>query len=452
MDQPHQALSPDEVVRAGLCVGCGGCAGLRAEALEMKLDAFGQLKPRGPAAEVASLAFARTCPFSPGAADEDAIATARFPAATGRDERLGRHEATYIGYVAEGDYRARASSGGLATWTAATLMERGLIDAVAHVAPDPGERLFSYVVSRNVDALRAGAKSRYYPVELSGVVRAILAAPGRYAVIGVPCFIKAIHLLRAQDPRLAERITHTIALFCGHMKSARMAESFAWQMDARLEDAEGFDFRLKIPDQPANWYVAAIDLPGGDQRRKHWWDMDDGDWGAGFFQNSACDWCDDVAGETADLTVGDAWIEPYSADGRGHNVAIVRDPALHVLFEEAAADGRLALTPATADTVAETQAAAFRQRREGLAYRLAVTPPALPLAKRVAPRTDLPPRRKLIYSARRHIARTSHRLFWLARRLRRPALYRAWARSVLSVYVALAYGRGRLGKILDRWR
>jgi coenzyme F420-reducing hydrogenase beta subunit len=448
MDAPSP-LAPRDVVQAGLCVGCGGCAGITPSAT-MAMDRYGQLKPEAPTGRRTDQ-FARICPFSPGAANEDMIGAARFAAPARQDPRLGRYEATYIGYAVEDGFRLEGSSGGLATWTAETLMRRGMIDAVAHVAPTTGDRLFAYTVSRDIEALRAGSKSRYYPIELSGVIRTILATPGRYAVIGVPCFIKAIHLLRAEDPRIAERITHTIALFCGHMKSARMAESFAGQMDARLEGAESFDFRAKDPSQPANWYVAEIGLSDGERRRKPWWDMVDGDWGAGFFQNSACDWCDDVAGETADLAVGDAWIEPYSSDGRGHNVAIVRDRALHALFEEAMADGRLALTPVSAETVVETQAAAFRHRREGLAYRLAAMPPALALPKRVRESKDLPVRRRLIYRTRLLLARWSHRVFWAARTLRRLKIYRAWARGALAVYVALAYSRGRLGRVADRW-
>lgn len=449
---PPSLVSPRDIVDAKLCIGCGGCAG-RSEGARVAMDLYGQLKPQGPETwmQARTTAFTRTCPFSPDAMNEDAIATARFPAPSRQNPRLGRYEATYIGHVAQGDFRAQGSSGGLATWTAETLMRRGLIDAVAHVVPATGERLFRYTISRDPDALRAGAKSRYYPVDMAEVVRAIRARPGRYAVVGVPCFIKTIHLLRSEDACLAERITHTIALFCGHMKSARMAESFAGQMDAALGDAERFDFRVKDPSRPANWYAAEIALKGGERRRKDWWNMVDGDWGAGFFQNAACDWCDDVAGETADIAVGDAWVEPYSSDGRGHNVVIVRDPAVHGMLETAIADGQLALTPVSAEVVVETQAAAFRQRREGLAYRLAVRPPGLPLRKRVRPSAALPMRRKLIYRARQSLALWSHRVFWLARRLDTPKLYQGWARMALGVYVALAHSRGRLGRFVDRW-
>lgn len=79
-------------------------------------------------------------------------------------------------------------------------------------------------------AVAEGAKSRYYPIELSRVLQEIRSTPGRYAVVGAPCFIKAVHLARANDAVLGERIAYTLGLFCGHMKSARMVESFAWQM------------------------------------------------------------------------------------------------------------------------------------------------------------------------------------------------------------------------------
>jgi coenzyme F420-reducing hydrogenase beta subunit len=36
-----------------------------------------------------------------------------------------------------------------------------------------------------------------------------------------------VQLLRREDPVMRERIVFTLGLFCGHMKSARLVESFA---------------------------------------------------------------------------------------------------------------------------------------------------------------------------------------------------------------------------------
>jgi hypothetical protein len=106
--------------------------------------------------------------------------------------------------------------------------------------------------------------------------------------------------------------------------------------------------------------------------------------------------------------------------------------------------------------VEQTQAAGFRQRREGLAYRLhwrrrSIERWKVQPRKRVAPDAKtVPARRKLIYRMRALITSGSHRVFRLARRLRRPQLYVRWAGLSLTVYHGLAYSRGKLGALLER--
>lgn len=418
----------------------------------MALDAFGQFKPHGSprVLQEQSEALAQTCPFSPAAANEDELGAARFGQAPRKDSRLGFYDNAYVGAVSEAPYRQQGSSGGMVSWVAAELLRRGLVDGVAHVRPTTGGQFFGYSISRSVEELLEGAKSRYYPVELSGVLEQIRQVPGRYAVVGIPCFIKAVHLARRQDPVLQERIVHTLGLFCGHMKSARLVESFAWQMETTIETVDRPEFRLKGPERPANWYTAQLTLTDGSVRQKDWWHLGDGDWGAGFFQNSACNFCDDVLAETADISFGDAWVEPYSSDWRGTNVVVVRSPVLRDLVAEGIASERVELREVDADYIANTQAAGFRQRREGLAYRLTWHRRGLKPRKRVAPSRDLPVQRKLIYRLRYAISAGSHRMFHLAHRTGQPILYVNWAFAALRLYHGLAYGRGRVGAIAKR--
>jgi coenzyme F420-reducing hydrogenase beta subunit len=455
VDPPH--LSPREVVSSGLCIGCGSCvSGGGPEGRAMRWDGFGQLKPAGPRDwyRSRSAEFARICPFSPHARDEDAIAAERFPAVRHADPRVGRFEAAWVGHAVQEGFRSEGSSGGMVSWVAAELLARGMVDGVAHVAaadPEQEGRHFAYRISRSVADVRQGAKSRYYPIELSGVLDAIRVQPGRYAVVGVPCFIKAVHLARAEDPVLAERIAFTLGLYCGHMKSAAMVESFALQMGVEPGAVQAVDFRLKNPDRPANWYRTQLRLADGGAAEQDWWHLVEGDWGSGFFQNSACNFCDDVVAETADISFGDAWVEPYSSDGRGTNVVVVRSPELRALVEEGIADGRLSLAEVDAEFVVETQAAGFRQRREGLAYRLARRRGGLVPKKRVTPGAgELPLRRRTIYAMRSAISAFSHRAFRLARLLRAPRLYFATGRLLLTLYQALTYSRGRAGTLIDR--
>ena len=448
-------VSAAEVVSAGLCVGCGGCVSAAGIAgARMTWDADGQLKPTGPREWMRSRTpgFSATCPSSPLARNEQQLADARFPAASQKDALIGHYEEAYVGYAAGEGLRDNGSSGGMVTWMADELLREGLVDGVAHVVPsEGGDRLFRYRISREQSAVRSGAKSRYYPVELSEVLTQIRAVPGRYAVIGIPCFIKAINLLRAEDPVIGERVAYTLGLYCGHMKSARMVESFAWQMGVPAEEVAAVEYRLKDAGRPANRYRAQLTLQDGSSRAEDWWNLADGDWGAGFFQNAACDYCDDVVAETADISFGDAWLEPYSSDGRGTNVVVVRAPALHALVEAGRREGRLSLDTVDRDFVVQTQAAGFRHRREGLAWRLSHRHGRLRPNKRVAAASgELPLRRKAVYFLRRAISRWSNRIFKLARRLRWPGLYIRWARVALALYQAVTWSHGRLGKLIDR--
>jgi coenzyme F420-reducing hydrogenase beta subunit len=452
MSSPERVLSPNDIISAGLCIGCGTCAHrTEVPGAGMALDRYGQFKPQGSDfRRTATVELARTCPFSPAARDEDELAARRFPDAPNEDDRLGWFEAAYVGAVAEEPFRQQGSSGGLVSWVGAELLRLGLVDGVVHVKPSDGGHYFRYGISRSREDLLYGAKSRYYPVELSGVLDEIRDTPGRYAVVGIPCFIKAVHLLRAADPILQERIIFTLGLFCGHMKSARLVESFAWQMHVDPAAVVRPEYRIKGPERPANWYTAQLTLADGAVHQKDWWYLGDGDWGAGFFQNSACNWCDDVLAETADISFGDAWVEPYSSDWRGTNVAVVRSPQLRDIVDAAVAEGRLTLEKVDADYIANTQAAGLRQRREGLAYRLSWRRMRLKPRKRVSPSTDLPFERKLIYRLRYGISAWSHRMFWLARATHQPRIYVGWAHAALRLYHGLAYGRGRVGAVA-RW-
>jgi hypothetical protein len=100
---------------------------------------------------------------------------------------------------------------------------------------------------------------------------------------------------------------------------------------------------------------------------------------------------------------------------------VVRSPLVNQIVASAIEEGRLKLDTVDEEFIVQTQAAGFRQRREGLAYRLTWPRLGVRPRKRVAPDdTTLPSRRKLIYRMRALNTAWSHRVFWLARRTRRP--------------------------------
>lgn len=369
------------VIDGGFCIGCGACAAFSGSPFKMVMNPQGMMEARlqddidgesynGPAGEV--------CPFSNQSVDETTLAAERFSKdCPERDDRIGYYLGNYAGYVVEGSFRDKGSSGGFGTWLQSEMLRQGVVDAVIHVrsrTPDATDsRLFQYAIVTDASLVASGAKSRYYPIEMSGVLREARMTKLRFALVGLPCFIKAVQLVRRQDPELAERIPICIGLVCGHLKSARFAESFAWQMGLHPSSLTSFDFRRKLPDKAANRYgIEATGIINGviETRTQESIKLVGSDWGLDFFKYKACDYCDDVLSETADVTIGDAWLPQYIRDAAGTNILVVRNPTIKAMLESAKAEGRIVLDVLTAQQVAESQGGGLRHRRGGLAYRL----------------------------------------------------------------------------------
>jgi coenzyme F420-reducing hydrogenase beta subunit len=398
----------------GFCIGCGGCAARPTGDARMAMNDIGLYEARLSPGGAAPRDFASICPFSGEAADEDQIADELFPEReTRRHPEIGRYAACFVGHAEEGGFRRAGSSGGMASWFLCELLATGAVDGVVHVAAAADGALFRYSISTSLDAVRGGAKSRYYPVEASQVLAALRETEGRFAFVGVPCFVKAVNLQRRVDATLRERIALTVGIFCGHMKSARFADFLSAQMGVAAEEIASVDFRLKYRDRPASSYGFEAIRRDGSRASRPMAEMFGGNWGYGLFKAKACGFCDDVAAETADIAFGDAWLAEHVNDSKGTNVVVVRDPALVATLTRAASAGRIRLAPVSADTVALSQAAGLRDRREGLGFRSWETDAAgewRPL-RRTPPCAHVPETRRKIYRLRDAIARASHSAF-----------------------------------------
>lgn len=416
------------VISGGYCIGCGACASVVDSPYRMQFGELGTYLPTLSAQSSPSAAqhaaTAAVCPFSAAAIDETTIAAGLFGDETAWHADIGFYRKTYVGHVVEGGFRERGSSGGMGSWLASELLAAGLVDGVIHVTAcaDPcGDRtlLFRYRVSRSPEDVLRGAGSRYYPICLADVLAEIRSRPGeRFAVVGIPCFIKAVRLLARQDPVLASSVAYCIGLVCGHLKSAAYADFIGWQLGIAPAEIGAIEFREKTPGRNANHYTARVtNRLSGESRAKPMTELQGGSWALGFFKQKACEYCDDMIAETADVVVGDAWLPRFVKDHRGTNIVVIRHPDICRLVGDAIAAGRLALEPVTADVIAESQRSGLRYRREGVAVRLADardrgewTPP-----KRVQPgRAGVGHGRVAVYRQRENLARATHTAFLAA--------------------------------------
>lgn len=402
----------ETVVDRDLCIGCGACTALPDSPFEVRMCDDGRFRaaPRPDADLDHPGGYLRVCPFA-SQYDEDQLAAVFVDASGGFPHpEVGSHRMISAGHVGAGTFRKNGSSGGMTTWFLDRLLDEGLVDQVIHVGNHGPETLFQYRVSSTREEIRRGAKTRYYPVEMSGVLDHVRRTEGRYAVVGLPCFIKAVRLLQVEDEVFRERVAFAVGIFCGHLKSTRFADALAWQQGVAPGDLRAIDFRQKTDESALAYAVATQDARGEVRsmlNRRHL----PSDWGMGMFRYRACDFCDDVLNETADVAFGDAWLPGFDEDPQGANVMVVRSPEALALV--ARRHEELEASPLSADDAARSQAAGLRHRREGLAYRLFLADSRgewVP-RKRVSPSADLEESRRRIYDLRTEMLTAADRAF-----------------------------------------
>ena len=203
---------------------------------------------------------------------------------------------------------------------------------------------------------------------MSQVLALVRQTPGRYAIVGMPCFVKASNLLRRSDPVLRDRIVLTVGIFCGHLKSARFADYLSVQLGVPPDQVAAINFRHKYEQSPASNYGVEITDRAGRKYASQMSEIYGGNWGYGFFKYDACHYCDDLAAETADVAFGDAWLPGYVNDPKGTNVVVVRNRMVDEVLLEGKRAARVHLEPIHVTIVSLSQASGLRDRREGLAF------------------------------------------------------------------------------------
>lgn len=357
-------ISIQDIVNSQLCTGCGVCVSESSGKGKMIWDDLGFLVP-----DFVQDSFAtRVCPFNPNpdeeVKDEDILGEKFLKTASKKDSNIGFYNNTYVGYSKK--YRATSSSGGIGTYIFEALLKQKIVDHLFIVKEIQGT--YEYSLFSNVDDIIKISKTRYLPVTMANLFTEIGKVEGKIAISGIACFIKAIRLKQHYNPELKEKIPFLIGIICGGLKSRFFTEYLA--KSAGIE--EGYfnqDYRIKNAQSTAsNYSFGAFD----NQDQLHQIEMTKlGDmWGTGLFKSNACDFCDDVTTELADISLGDAWISPYRADGLGNSIVATRSELAEQLIMQGIEKSELHIENLELEKFISSQAPSFKHRQLGMEYRL----------------------------------------------------------------------------------
>ncbi|MBO6213492.1 Coenzyme F420 hydrogenase/dehydrogenase, beta subunit C-terminal domain [Algoriella sp.] len=354
-----------DIVTNDLCVGCGVCTST-SKSSKMNWNEEGFLVP------ILDDSFSenaiKLCPFNPNpekeVKDEDILADALFPSSKQKDVKIGRFENTYVGYSHE--YRNTSSSGGIATFVFEKLLKDKIVDHLFIVKEINGT--YQYQWFDNFENIKEISKTRYIPVTMGDLFKEIDSKEGKVAVSGVACFIKAIRLKQHYNPQYKEKIPFLVGIICGGLKS-RFFTDFLAQSAGIEGKYSKQEYRIKDEKSSASDYSFGA---YNSHKEFHQLKMKTvGDlWGTGLFKANACDFCDDVTTELADISLGDAWLPEYNEDGLGNSVIITRSKLADSLITKGIDNKELSVKKVTKEKIIQSQNASFKHRQNALKYRL----------------------------------------------------------------------------------
>jgi coenzyme F420 hydrogenase subunit beta len=328
-----------EVVRYGLCSGCGLCesmAGPDRIRLEMTADGFLRPRIRQPLPAEEERRILSACPGNrQHAAPEQG---APVDPLWGPIRRLARGQAT------DEEMRFKSASGGVISAIAAYLLASGEVEAVLHTMADPTQALRSIPqVSRSPQGVVQAAGARYGPAAPLTDIEALLVAGRPFAVIGKPCDIAAVRNLARLDLRVDRLVRYRVAFFCAGVSSLGISQAIVGKYG--LSEDQVRLMRYRGHGCPGLTRIESKDGRVFEQTY-------DDTWGNELAQEIQfrCKICPDATGEQADIACGDAWI---TADGYAHgeyenwNAVIARTAAGEALLARMERDHKLHLLPNT---------------------------------------------------------------------------------------------------------
>jgi coenzyme F420 hydrogenase subunit beta len=346
--------SVEDVVARQLCCGCGACAAIDPETLEMVDDLDHGRRPcrrgedgsgRAPAPETLAVCPGVGLEHPGGPRDRALIGSLRAA--------WGPVRAVWEGHAADPDLRFSASSGGAATAIALAGIERLGLHGLLHIRARPDAPLLNEtVLSTNRNEVLDAVGSRYAPASPCDGLGLVEDASGPCVFIGKPCDAAAAARVAALRPTLREKLAVTIAIFCAGTPTTRGTMAILERLgvdDPR--DVTAIRYRGKGWPGPTS--VTVRTASGFETRELDY----ETAWGDVLTRHKQwrCQVCADHTGEFADISVGDAWHRPVGDDEPGRSLVLARTERGRRYVEDAIRLGYLDLRPADPSVVAQSQ-------------------------------------------------------------------------------------------------
>jgi coenzyme F420 hydrogenase subunit beta len=339
MSANDTALTLEEIVAGGLCIGCGLCQAVAgADRVNMVLTPEGRERPVAHTAlEKATLN--RINAICPGTRIEGARLGAQSTQAS-HDVVWGSAEQLAIGYAGDPAVRYRGATGGVLTALGQFLLASGRVKFILQVAASSHEPLRTERrLSFDAVSVFEAAGSRYGPGAPLVDFTTLLERGLPFALIAKPCDIAAVRNLARVDSRVDRYMRYALTFVCGGASDLTKSEEVVSELGIRPDELSLFRYRGN--GNPGPTRLETQDGRSYELTYQEMW-ADEATWRI----QPRCKICPDAIGESADLAASDVWPGggPTGED-EGFNGIIVRTRRGLELYREALAAGAIIVEP-----------------------------------------------------------------------------------------------------------
>ena len=315
-----------------ICVGCGACVGaFPMQHLAIDYNEINQLevKEKNNVCSDKCSICTHICPFSNDSCNEDIVGKVLFSEIKDikHNTTCGYYLNSYVGFHPDQELRMNSASGGITSLLLAHLLETNEVDAAIVAGRREGEKpYYTSTLVRNSEEVYQCSRSAYYAIHIGKTLREVITNKSitSVAIVALPCLCKAIRNACKVNAILRKKVKFVIGIVCGQQKSHNFAEYLGKK--SGLENLNSIDFRTKKPERPNGNF--GVKLKNEKTEKEITFSDFSDEWSSKLFTIQACNYCDDIFAETADIAVMDAWLPEYKNSDKGETLIITRNAEL----------------------------------------------------------------------------------------------------------------------------
>lgn len=339
------------VVKKGLCCGCGTCIALCPEnALKIMIDELkGIYIPFLD--EKKCIDCGICCKVCPGHEVNFKELNSEIFGKQPDNILIGNYEGCYVGHSSKEDIRYNASSGGIITQLLISALEDGIIDGVLvtkmkenkPLEPEP-------FIAKTKEEIIEAMGSKYCPVPLNIALKDIIESKTeeKFAMVGLPCHIHGIRKAEQLNKALKDKIIIHLGLFCGQNPNFLGTTFLIKKLKIKEKTIKSIRFRGQ--GWPGSMNIKFKE--GNEISLSNYWSSS---FGLNFFTPDRCLLCNDGLCELADISFGDPWLNEFSSEKIGKTLIITKNNTCENVIKSMKNRGMISLKPINPEKVIESQ-------------------------------------------------------------------------------------------------